>query len=74
MRDNEPFVTTPSFCGKPHRTLDGVPLAHVCRVLPPEALKAESWGDRESAVRIFAACAAAGRITPHAGLWKLRRR
>lgn len=29
------------YCGKPHRTLDGVPVAHSCRVLAPEYLEAE---------------------------------
>ena len=74
MRDNEPLVTAPSYCHKPHRALDGVPLAHGCRVLPPDALLAELRGDRTGAVRIFATCAAAGRVARHAGLWKLRRR
>ncbi len=29
------------YCGKLHRTADGVPLAHACRVLLPEFLEAE---------------------------------
>ena len=29
------------YCGKGHRTLDGVPVAHSCRVLAPEYLEAE---------------------------------
>jgi hypothetical protein len=29
------------YCGNRHRTLDGVPLAHSCRVLAPEYLEAE---------------------------------
>ena len=74
MCDSEPLTTRPSYCGKPHRTTDGVPLAHRCCVLPPEALRAELWGDHEAAIRLFSARAAAGQITPHAGFWKIRRR
>ena len=74
MRDGEPLSTRPAYCGKPHRTLDGIPLAHRCRVIPPEALRAELWGDNPRAVRIFAKYAAAGQVKPHAGVWKLRRR
>jgi hypothetical protein len=74
MCDSEPLTARPSYCGKPHRTTDGVPLAHRCRVLPPEALRAELWGDHVRALRIFAACAAAGQVTPHTGIWKVHRR
>ncbi len=29
------------YCGKPHRTADGVPIDHACRVLPRDYLEAE---------------------------------
>jgi hypothetical protein len=37
VRDGDPLVTTPRYCGMPHRATDGLPLAHRCRVLPVEA-------------------------------------
>ena len=74
MRDNEPLSSLSSYCGKPHRIVDGLPLAHACRVLPPDAVQAELWGDQPQAVRIFAARAAGGQLSQHAGVWKVRRR
>lgn len=33
------------YCGKPHRTSDGVPVEHACRVLLPAFLEAERTED-----------------------------
>lgn len=33
------------YCGKLHRTEDGVPVAHPCRVLDPDYLRAERTED-----------------------------
>ena len=74
MRDSEPLTARPRYCGMPHRTTDGVPLAHACRVLPPDAVRAEVRGDLARAIRVFAARAAGGRLEPHPGVWKTRRR
>jgi hypothetical protein len=83
MRDNEPLTLRPTYCGKPHRTVDGLPLAHRCRVLPPEALRAEASGESHTAFLLFARQAAAGQMASHssrsmsrhavAGVWKVRR-
>lgn len=73
-RDGEPLVISPSYCGMPHRVTDGLPVAHRCRVLPAQAILAEYRGDFDRALRIFASRAAVGRIEPHPGVWKRRRR
>jgi hypothetical protein len=73
MRDGEPLSTWPSYCGKPHRTEDGLPLSHRCRVLPPEALRAAANGEEGLALRLYAGRAAAGELEGHAGVWKVRR-
>jgi len=73
MRDNEPLSFRPTYCGKPHRTVDGLPLAHRCRVLPPQALRAEASGESHTALLLFARQAAAGHMASHAGVWKVRR-
>ncbi len=65
---------TTQFCGKPHSIKTGEPLAHLCRVLPVEALEAESNGQSLIAARIMARRAAMGPLPEHAGVWKLRRR
>ena len=59
------------YCGKPHRTADGLPLAHRCRVLPPAALRAEIDGDLKRAVQILVK---SGPTVEHGGVWHLRRR
>jgi hypothetical protein len=74
MRDGEPLVVSPTYCGLPHRITDGVPVAHRCQVLPPDALLAEHRGQNTLAVHLFANRAAAGKLEPHPGVWKLRRR
>jgi len=58
----------------PHRVVDGVPLAHRCRVLPAEALLAELRGQSVEALQMFSSRAAAGSLAAHPGLWKVRRR
>jgi hypothetical protein len=45
-------------------------VAHRCRVLPVEALKAEASGDRLGAVRMLAAHASGGPLQEHGGVWK----
>jgi hypothetical protein len=59
------------YCGKPHRTADGAPIAHRCRVLPPEALRAEIDGDLKEALRILLG---SGPRKEHGGVWNFRRR
>jgi hypothetical protein len=72
--DGDPLTFRPSYCGMPHQTSDGVPLAHRCRVLPPDAILAEYRGHDALALRVFASHAAAGRLENHPGLWRVRRR
>jgi hypothetical protein len=74
MRDGEPLVMRPRYCGMPHRATDGLPVAHACRVLPADAIRAEFRGHTDLALRLFASEAAAGRLPQHPGLWKHRRR
>jgi hypothetical protein len=74
MRDGTPLTLFTSFCGRPHRVADGLPLAHACRVLPPEALQAEADSNLATARHLFARRAAAGPLIEHAGVWKTRRR
>jgi hypothetical protein len=62
------------YCQRLHRLKDGAPVAHPCRVLPVEALKAEASGDRLGAVRMLAAHAAGGPLQEHGGVWNVRRR
>lgn len=40
-----------NYCGKAHRLVDGEPVAHRCRVIPPEGLKAEVEGDIETYIK-----------------------
>lgn len=42
-----------TYCNFPHRLLDGEPIDHECRVIPPEALEAERDGDFEKAIEIM---------------------
>ena len=62
------------FCSMPHRLKDGVPIAHRCKQLPVEALRAELKGDKAGAVRIFGKVAARGPLPENDGTWKIRRR
>jgi hypothetical protein len=71
--EGQSVSTTTCFCGKIHRA-DGLPVAHACYVLPSDALLAETYGERRLATLLLARYAAAGRLLPHAGIWKLRRR
>jgi hypothetical protein len=41
------------YCGRRHRTSDGVPVEHPCRLLDPEYLKAEHAKDYERAAEIL---------------------
>lgn len=41
------------YCGKPHRTADGVPIGHACRVLPREYLEAERREEYGRAVDVL---------------------
>ena len=41
------------YCGRPHRTADGFPIGHTCRVLAPEYLAAERAKDYELALAIL---------------------
>jgi hypothetical protein len=58
----------------PHRLTDGVPIAHPCKQLPVEALRAELKGDKAGAARIFGKVAARGPLPESTGTWKIRRR
>ena len=42
-----------SYCNKAHRTTDGKPVQHECRILPIRALQAEMAGDFELAQRLL---------------------
>jgi hypothetical protein len=45
------YVTT--FCNKPHRLVDGKPVAHECYILPPLALEYERRGDYQDAAELI---------------------
>ena len=62
------------FCGRLHRIIDGLPVAHKCRILPADSITAAIDGDFEKAVSIMAQAAAKGPLAEHAGVWKVRRR
>ena len=62
------------FCGKPHRVIDGLPIAHSCRIVPPESISAAIRGDFAGAVTLLAQAAARGPLPDHPGVWKTRRR
>jgi hypothetical protein len=62
------------FCGRLHRILDGLPVAHRCKVLPAESITAAINGDLERAVSLMAQVAAQGPLPEHCGIWKVRRR
>lgn len=54
------------YCGKPHRLIDGAPLAHKCHVIPPESLSAAVRGEFQQAISLFAG-AGKGTITNSSG-------
>jgi hypothetical protein len=62
------------FCLKPHRLIDGAPLAHRCRVLPPESIAAAIVGDFDRAIKILSQAASKGPLQEHSGIWRLKRR
>jgi hypothetical protein len=62
------------FCGRLHRIIDGLPVAHKCRILPADSITAAINGDFKKAVSIMARAAAKGPLREHGGVWKLRRR
>jgi antirestriction protein ArdC len=62
------------FCGKPHRLIDGAPVAHSCLVLPVESITAAVRVDFDQAIGILARAASEGPLPEHAGVWRLRRR
>jgi hypothetical protein len=62
------------FCGRLHQIIDGLPIAHRCRVIPPDAIPAAIRGDFDRAIAIMARAAAQGPLPEHSGVWKLRRR
>ena len=45
------YVTT--YCNKPHRLKDGMPIDHECRVIPPEALQLEMKGEYTEAIAVM---------------------
>ncbi len=45
------YVST--YCNFAHSLVDGEPIDHECRVIPPEALEAERDGDFERAIEIM---------------------
>ena len=47
------YVST--FCNFAHRLVDGKPIEHECRVLPPRALQHEIQGDIPGAIAILQA-------------------
>jgi hypothetical protein len=62
------------FCGRLHRILDGLPVAHKCRILPADSIIAAINGNFERAVSLMARAAAQGPLAEHGGVWKVRRR
>jgi len=62
------------FCGRLHRIIDGLPVAHKCRILPADSITAAIDGDFERAVSLMAGAAAKGPLPEHSGVWMLRRR
>jgi hypothetical protein len=62
------------FCGRLHRIIDGLPVAHKCRILPADSIIAAINCDFERAVSIMARTAAKGPLAEHGGVWKVRRR
>jgi hypothetical protein len=51
----EPDTYCTSYCNHPHRMKDGKPIRHECRIIPPEALRAERAGDFDRAHEIMEA-------------------
>jgi hypothetical protein len=62
------------YCGKVHSIVDGLPVAHRCHLIPPEAISAAISGDFVRAITLLAQAAARGPLPDHPGIWKVRRR
>jgi hypothetical protein len=62
------------YCGRLHRIIDGLPVAHRCRILPAESITAAINGNFERAVSLMARAAARGPLAEDGGVWKVRRR
>lgn len=45
------YVST--YCNFPHLLRNGAPVDHECRILPPEGLRAEMWGDNLTAAKLY---------------------
>lgn len=45
------YVST--YCNFAHRLRDGKPIQHECRIIPPDALKAEMKGEIRRAIEIL---------------------
>ena len=56
------------------RVMVGLPIAHKCRILPPESISAAIAGGFDRAVTLLAKAAARGPLPDHPGILRLRRR
>jgi hypothetical protein len=74
QRSKPPKAAILPYCGKIHSIIDGLPIAHRCRIVPAEAIAAAIRGDFERAITIFAGTAAKGPLPRHAGVWRTKRR
>lgn len=52
-KDKAPRIYCTSYCNRGHYMKSGKPVGHECRVIPPEALKAEREGNYERAIAIL---------------------
>ena len=52
---NPPTFYVTSFCNQAHRLVDGKPIRHECRIIPPAALEAERAGDTDKAIELMKA-------------------
>jgi hypothetical protein len=73
-RTRPPESALVPFCGRLHRIIDGLPVAHKCRILPADSIAAAINGDFERAISLMARAAAQGPLAEHSGVWKVRRR
>lgn len=51
LDEGDYYVST--YCNFAHRMKDGKPIAHECRIIPPQALHKEREGDIEGAIEIM---------------------
>lgn len=61
-----------TYCNKAHDLVDGVPINHLCFVLPVEGLTAEHKGDFNEANRLFQVWRESGGRRIHRGRKKPR--